>query len=77
MVLPYIEVACSDRLGRRVRVKCLPEDTVGELKAVLALQMQTRADRVVLKRGPAELKDHVALADYEVKHGTMLELFYS
>ena len=26
---PWIEVLCNDRVGRKVRVKCLPEDLVG------------------------------------------------
>lgn len=74
--MSYIEVVCSDRIGKRVHVKCLPEDLVGEFKQVLALQMKTRSDRIVLKRGNAALKDHISLADYEIKNKTMLELFY-
>ncbi|GMM52284.1 ubiquitin-like protein [Starmerella bacillaris] len=73
----YIEVVCSDRIGRKVRVKCLKEDTVYELKQVLGLQMQTDPDKIVLKRGATVLKDLITLEDYEVRNQSMLEIFYS
>jgi type VI protein secretion system component Hcp len=31
-----IEVICNDRMGKKVRVKCAPEDTVGDLKKLIA-----------------------------------------
>ena len=41
-----IEVICNDRLGKKIRVKCNPEDTVGDLKKLLAAQTGTRADKL-------------------------------
>ena len=34
-----IEVICNDRLGKKIRVKCNPDDTVGDLKKLLAAQI--------------------------------------
>ena len=33
---------CNDRLGKKIRVKCNPDDTVGDLKKLLAAQTGTR-----------------------------------
>lgn len=34
-----IEVVCNDRLGKKIRVKCNPDDTIGDLKKLLAAQI--------------------------------------
>lgn len=31
-----IEVVLNDRLGRKIRVKCNPDDTIGDLKRLVA-----------------------------------------
>lgn len=72
-----IEVVCNDRVGRKVRVKCLPDDTVGDLKGVLALQIGAKADHIVLKKGYITYKDHISLADYEIHDQSMIELYYA
>lgn len=33
-----IEIVVNDRLGKKVRVKCNPDDTVGDLKKLIAAQ---------------------------------------
>ena len=33
-----IEVICNDRLGKKVRVKCNDDDTIGDLKKLIAAQ---------------------------------------
>jgi hypothetical protein len=38
---------CS--LGKKVRVKCNPDDTVGDLKKLIAAQTGTRADKIRLQ----------------------------
>ncbi|XDV17170.1 hypothetical protein PO909_016564 [Leuciscus waleckii] len=45
-----IEVVCNDRLGKKVRVKCNQEDTIGDLKKLIAAQTGTRWDKIVLKK---------------------------
>jgi len=74
---PWIEVLCNDRVGRKVRVKCLPEDLVGDFKRVLAVQLGSAPDRIVLKKGYITYKDHISLADYEIHDQSMVELYYS
>ncbi|CAB4020986.1 ubiquitin 5 [Paramuricea clavata] len=45
-----LEVTCNDRLGKKVRVKCNSDDTVGDLKKLIAAQTGTKWDRIVLKK---------------------------
>lgn len=72
-----IEVIVNDRLGKKVIVKCLSDDTVGDLKKVLGLQLGTSGSKLVLQKGGQILKDHITLDDYEIHDSTSLELYYS
>lgn len=61
-----IEVILNDRVGKKIRVKCKYDssssltnfhlaifsldDTVGDLKKLVALQIGTRPDKIVIKR---------------------------
>lgn len=58
-----LEVTCNDRLGKKVRVKCNPDDTVGDLKKLIAAQTGTRYDKIVLKKWYTVFKDHIKLSD--------------
>ncbi|CUS23380.1 LAQU0S09e03466g1_1 [Lachancea quebecensis] len=71
-----IEVEVNDRLGKKTRVKCDAEDTVGDFKKVLALQLGVSWAKIVLRKGGAELKNHITLDDYEIHDQTYLELYY-
>ncbi|AGO12604.1 AaceriAER266Cp [[Ashbya] aceris (nom. inval.)] len=71
-----IEIVVNDRLGKKLRVKCLATDTVGDLKKVLAMQLGTAHGKLALHKGGVNLKDHISLDDYEVHDGTYLELYY-
>lgn len=33
-----IEIILNDRLGKKIRVKCNPDDTIGDLKKLVAAQ---------------------------------------
>ncbi len=50
VVLKMIEIICNDRLGKKVRVKCNPDDTIGDLKKLIAAQTGTKAEKIVLKK---------------------------
>jgi ubiquitin-like protein 5 len=64
-----------------VRVKCLPTDTVGDLKRLIAAQTGTTAGKIQLKKWCVLLdtsmlttrytpfKDHITLQDYEIHDG--------
>ena len=49
-VTRMIEITCNDRLGKKVRVKCNADDTVGDLKKLIAAQTGTKWERIVLKK---------------------------
>jgi ubiquitin-like protein 5 len=71
-----IEVTVNDRLGKKVRIKCNPNDTIGDLKKLIAAQTGTRYEKIVLKKWYVIYKDHITLMDYEVHDGFNFELYY-
>nr|XP_020724967.1 ubiquitin-like protein 5 [Odocoileus virginianus texanus] len=71
-----IKVVCNDYLGKKVRVKCNMDDTIGDLKKLIAAQTGTRWNKIVLKKWYMIFKDHVSLRDYEIHDGMNLELYY-
>ncbi|KAJ1504535.1 Ubiquitin-like 5 [Coelomomyces lativittatus] len=68
-----IEIVCNDRLGKKVRVKCNPEDTIGDLKKLIAAQIGTKSEKIVVKKWYTVFKDHITLEDYEIHDGMNLE----
>ncbi|CCX07413.1 ubiquitin-related domain-containing protein [Pyronema domesticum] len=72
-----IEIICNDRFGKTVRVKCEPDDTIGDFKKLVAAQIGTSPEKIVLKKWYSTFKDHITLADYEIKNGSSLEMYYS
>lgn len=72
-----IEVILNDRLGKKIRVKCSPEDTVGTLKKLVAAQIGTRPDKIRIQKWYTVYKDNITLADYEIHDGMGLELYYN
>lgn len=58
-----IEITCNDRLGKKVRVKCNGDDTIGDLKKLIAAQTGTRWEKIVLKKWYTIYKDHIKLED--------------
>jgi ubiquitin-like protein 5 len=71
-----IEVICNDRLGKKVRVKCEPDDTIGDFKKLVAAQIGTVPEKIVLKKWYIEYKNHITIADYEIGHKSQLEMYY-
>ncbi|CAA7041724.1 unnamed protein product [Microthlaspi erraticum] len=54
-----IEVVLNDRLGKKVRVKCNEDDTIGDLKKLVAAQTGLRdprrhGSRALLQLGQSE-----------------------
>ncbi|KAG6517200.1 hypothetical protein ZIOFF_020580 [Zingiber officinale] len=64
-----IEVVLNDRLGKKVRVKCNEDDTIGDLKKLVAAQTGTRADKIRIQKWYNIYKDHITLKDYEIHDG--------
>eukprot|EP00588_Corethron_pennatum_P036607 CAMPEP_0194345304 /NCGR_PEP_ID=MMETSP0171-20130528/104779_1 /TAXON_ID=218684 /ORGANISM="Corethron pennatum, Strain L29A3" /LENGTH=112 /DNA_ID=CAMNT_0039112269 /DNA_START=1269 /DNA_END=1608 /DNA_ORIENTATION=- len=72
-----IEVVLNDRLGKKVRVKCNGDDTVGDLKKLAAAQLGTRPEKLRIQKWYTIYKDHITLEDYEIHDGMGLELYYT
>eukprot|EP00419_Tripos_fusus_P030284 CAMPEP_0172712434 /NCGR_PEP_ID=MMETSP1074-20121228/61096_1 /TAXON_ID=2916 /ORGANISM="Ceratium fusus, Strain PA161109" /LENGTH=73 /DNA_ID=CAMNT_0013536361 /DNA_START=42 /DNA_END=263 /DNA_ORIENTATION=+ len=72
-----IEVICNDRIGRKIRVKCNADDTIGDLKKLIAAQCGTRWEKIRIQKWYNIYKDHITLEDYEIKDGMGLELYYN
>ena len=72
-----IEVICNDRLGKKVRVKCNEDDTIGDLKKLIAAQVGTRPEKIRIQKWYTVYKDHITLEDYEIHDGMGLELYYN
>ncbi|CAG8548446.1 3819_t:CDS:2 [Diversispora eburnea] len=45
-----IEIVVNDRLGKKVRVKCNPKDTIGQLKVLISAQIGTDASKISLRK---------------------------
>ncbi|OSX81466.1 hypothetical protein BU14_0014s0020 [Porphyra umbilicalis] len=71
-----IDVICDDRLGVKLRVRCNPDDTIADLKKLIAAQTGTRAEKLRIQKFYTVYKDHIMLSDYEIKHGTEVEIYY-
>ena len=69
-----IEVVLNDRLGKKVRVKCNEDDTIGDLKKLAAAQLGTRPEKLKIQKYYTIYKDHITLEDYEIHDGTGLDL---
>ncbi|GAA5980019.1 hypothetical protein JCM10908_001501 [Rhodotorula pacifica] len=72
--MALIEIIANDRLGNKVRVKCDSDDTVGDLKKLIAAQTGTKAEKIILKKWYTIYKDHITLRDYEINDGMSLEM---
>jgi ubiquitin-like protein 5 len=72
-----IEVIVNDRLGKKVRVKCCPTDTVWNLKQLIGAHIGTKPEKIRLQKWYTVYKDQITLQDYEIKDGMGLELYYN
>lgn len=70
-------VILNDRLGTKTRVKCCPEDTVGQLKQLVAMQIGRRPEKIRLQKWYTVFKDHITLDQYEIHDGMSIELYYN
>lgn len=71
-----IGITVNDRYGKKVRLICNEDDTIGDVKKVIAYKIGTKAEKIDLKKWYTIYKDHITLEDYEIGDGTNLELYY-
>ena len=72
-----IEIVCNDRVGRKIKVKCNSDDSIGDLKKLIAAQIGTRPEKLRLQKWYSVFKDHISLQDYEIGNGSNIELYYN
>ena len=72
-----IEIIANDRIGKKVRIKCFPNDTIFILKQLISAHIGTKPEKIRLQKSYTVFKDHITLEDYEIKHGSSIELYYS
>ncbi len=53
------------------------DDTIGDLKKLVAAQTGTRPDKIRIQKWYTVYKDHITLEDYEIHDGMGLELYYN
>lgn len=71
----FIIVYVNDRLGTKEAIPCLPSDTVGQFKILVASRIGRKPEEIKLqKQGERPLKDMITLADYEISNGRQLDL---
>jgi ubiquitin-like protein 5 len=75
--LEMIEIIANDRVGKKVRVKCFPTDTIFNLKQLIAAHVGTKPEKIRLQKSYTIFKDHITIEDYEIKDGSSLELYYN
>ncbi|KAJ6246608.1 ubiquitin-like protein [Anaeramoeba flamelloides] len=71
-----IEIIINDRLGNKTRVKCNLDDTIGDIKILVASQIGVLPEKIRLQRWYTTLKDHITLGDYEISDGSSIDLYY-
>ncbi|TWU73626.1 hypothetical protein ED733_002444 [Metarhizium rileyi] len=70
-----IIVHVNDRLGSKSAVPCLPSDTVGQFKIMVAARIGREPNQIMLRRqGERPFKDHITLEDYGISNGVQLDL---
>lgn len=70
-----IIVNVNDRLGSKSAVPCLPSDTVGQFKIMVAARIGREPNQIMLRRqGERPFKDHITLEDYGISNGVQLDL---
>lgn len=45
-----IEILVNDRLGKKERIKCCPQDKIGDLKKLIAAKIGVRPEKIRLQK---------------------------
>ena len=61
-----IEIIANDRVGKKVKIKCFPTDTIYNLKQLIAAHIGTKPEKIKLQKSYTIYKDHITLEDYEI-----------
>ena len=61
-----IEIVVNARVGKRIKVKCFPTDTIFILKKLVAAHICTRPEKLVFQKSNIPYKDKITLEDCEI-----------
>ena len=65
------------RLTTGERARRSEDDTIGDLKKLVAAQTGTRPEKIRIQKWYTIYKDHITLDDYEIHDGMNLELYFN
>lgn len=71
-----IEIIVNDRIGHKERIKVNEDDTIGDVKILVAFKIGTRPERIRLQIANKVLVDSVTISDYEIHQGTQIDMSY-
>jgi hypothetical protein len=71
-----IEVVLNDRLGKKLRLKVYPSDTILAVKKLASAKTGIKPEKMRLQKSSNVYKDHIRLMDYDVPDGMGFELYY-
>ena len=71
-----IEIIVNDQIGHKERIKVNEDDTIGDVKILVAFKIGTRPERIRLHIANKVLVDSVTLSDYEIHQGTEINMAY-
>jgi ubiquitin-like protein 5 len=66
----------NDRISHKETIKCNEDEKIKDLKILIAYKIGTRPERIRLHLANRVLADEVTLADYEIHHGTQIDMSY-
>ena len=71
-----IEIFINDHISHRVRLKCNLDDTIKDIKTLIAFKIGTRPEKIRLHNANKVFSDSVTLDDYEIQHGSEISMSY-
>ena len=71
-----IQITVNDRIGKKEKIKCNEDDTIRNLKVLIAFKFGTHPDKMKLYLGNRVFPDKVTLADLEIHQGTEVNVAY-
>lgn len=71
-----IQVTVNDRIGKKEKIKCNSDDTIWTLKILISFKFGTSPQKIKLYLGNRVFNNKVTLEDYEIHHGTEINVAY-
>ncbi|KAL2332034.1 hypothetical protein Fmac_019615 [Flemingia macrophylla] len=65
----------NNRMGKKVRVKWNEDDTISDLKKLVAAQTGTRHDNICIQKWYTIYKDYITLNDFHIHDGMEPNLY--